>query len=258
MSPEIVLLLLCVVAFVAGFTDAVVGGGGLLQLPAMFIAYSGWLPVNVIATNRFSSACGTLMAAVQYLRKVEVNRKVVLVTAVAAMLAALLGAQIMKHTSPETFKPVILIVLIVVAIYTYSKKDFGLANTAKVVKAGVGIPVLIGLIIGFYNGFIGPGTGSFLIFALIGFMHYDFLKASASAKIINFATDFSTLVYFACSGDIHYKIAIPMAVFNIAGGYVGSHLAMLRGSTFVRRFFIAIVCVVIVRFAYDVFLSVTN
>jgi hypothetical protein len=114
------------------------------------------------------------------------------------------------------------------------------------------------LVIGFYNGFIGPGTGSFLIFALIGLMHYDFLKASASAKVINFATDFSTLVYFAYTGAIHYKIAIPMAVFNIAGGYVGSRLAMLRGSTFVRLFFILIVCVVIIRFAWDVFVSITN
>lgn len=255
MSPEVVLLLLCMVAFVAGFTDAVVGGGGLIQLPAMFIAFSGWLPINVIATNRFSSACGTLMAAIQYVRKVEVNRKVVWVTAVAAMLAALLGAQVMKHTSPETFKPIVLVVLIAVAIYTYSKKDFGVTATSKAIKAGIGIPIFIGLTIGFYNGFIGPGTGSFLIFALIGLLHYDFLKASASAKVINFATDFSTLVYFAYIGAVNYKIAIPMAVFNIAGGYVGSHLAMLRGSTFVRVFFIAIVCVVIVRFAYDIFLG---
>ncbi len=253
MSEEIILLILCGVAFVAGFTDAVVGGGGLIQLPALFILFSNWLPINIIATNRFSSACGTLMAAIQYVRKVEVNRKVVLITSVFAMLAALIGAKVMTHTSPETFKPIVLFVLIMVAIYTYSKKDFGVNATAKLLKSGIGIPIFIGLIIGFYNGFIGPGTGSFLIFALIGLMNYDFLKASASAKVINFATDFSTLVYFAYSGAIHYKIALPMAVFNIAGGYVGSHLAMLRGSNFVRVFFIVIICIVIIRFAYDIF-----
>ncbi len=253
MSPELILLLLCLVAFVAGFTDAVVGGGGLIQMPAMFIAFNSWLPVNVIATNRFSSACGTLMAAIQYVRKVEINRKVVLVTSIAAMPAALVGAQVMKHTSPETFKPIVLFVLIAVAIYTYSRKNFGLITKPTIIKTAIYIPVLIGLIIGFYNGFIGPGTGSFLVFALIGLMQYDFLKASASAKLINFATDFSTLIFFAFSGAINYKIAVPMAVFNIAGGYVGAHLAMLRGSTFVRIFFIVIVCVVILRFAYDIF-----
>lgn len=253
MNEYVVLSLLCFVAFIAGFTDAVVGGGGLIQLPALFIVFSNWLPINVIATNRFSSACGTLMAAIQYARKVKVNHKTVVITSICAMLAALLGAQVMKHTSSEVFKPIVLIALIGVAIYTYWKKDFGLSSNAKLVRTGIGFPILIGLVIGFYNGFIGPGTGSFLIFALIGLMHYDFLKASASSKIINFATDFATLVYFAYTGAINYKVALPMAVFNIAGGYVGSHLAMLRGSSFVRVFFIVIICIVIIRFAYDIF-----
>ncbi|MEO8146012.1 MAG: TSUP family transporter [Bacteroidia bacterium] len=246
--------LLCLIAFLAGFTDAIVGGGGLIQLPVMFIAFPNWLPINVFATNRFANASGTLMAAIQYARKISINWKIVLITSAASMIAAFVGARTMQMISPDVFKPIVLFVLIAVALYTYSKKEFGvIGNDEHVNTLHFLYPVVIGLLIGFYNGFIGPGTGSFLMFAFIGLLRYDFLKASASSKVINFATDFSTLVYFAYAGAIDYKIALPMAVFNIAGGYTGSHLAMLRGSKFVRIFFIIIVCVVIIRFAYDIF-----
>ncbi|HQV01008.1 MAG: sulfite exporter TauE/SafE family protein [Bacteroidia bacterium] len=254
MQIEWLWILLCLTALLAGFTDAVVGGGGLIQLPVLFLVFPAWLPVNIIATGRLAGACGTFVAAFQYVKKVQVKWPWLLATMVAAMLMALVGAFAMKQTPPQTFKPLVFIVLVVMALYTFAKKQWGFAHHPSTVSKPVLWAGLIGMIIGFYNGYMGPGTGSLLVFAYISILKHDFLHASASAKVINFFTDLSTIIYFIFIDAIAYKIAIPMAICNVAGGYLGSHLAIAKGSAFVRVFFMILMIVLILRFGYEIFI----
>ena len=152
-------------------------------------------------------------------------------------------------------KPFLLIVLIVVAIYTYSNKNFGI-HTEKdhSAKRERWYAIIISLVIGFYDGFIGPGAGSFLVLAFIGTLGFDFLKASANAKFVNMATNLGSIVFFFFKGKILFGIALPMALCNALGGIIGARLAILKGNEFIRVFFLAIVCITILRFAYDVFI----
>lgn len=253
MLTEWMWALLALAAFVAGFTDAVVGGGGLIQLPVMFLVCPNWMPVNVIATNRFASACGTFTAAWQFIKKVKVQWTWILTTIVTAMIMALFGAFLMKQTPPQTFKVWMFVALLIMAIYTYIKKQWGSSHKPEQVKHAILNAALVGVCIGFYNGYLGPGTGSLLVFAYVGILKHDFITASASAKVINFFTDASTLVYFVFIGAINYKFAVPMAACNIIGGYLGSHTAIAKGSSFVRVFFLLLMLILIIRFGYEIF-----
>jgi uncharacterized protein len=174
--------------------------------------------------------------------------------AVLAGCAAFAGSALLNAVSNSFMKPFLLIVLILVAIYTYSNKNFGI-HTAKNHRAKQQwqFSIIVSLVIGFYDGFIGPGAGSFLVLAFIGLMGFDFLKASANAKFVNMATNFGSICFFMLKGKIIYTIAIPMAICNALGGILGARLAILRGNTFIRIFFLAIICITILRFAYDVF-----
>jgi len=161
----------------------------------------------------------------------------------------------LNHVSNATFKPVILVTLVGVAIYTYTKKDFGQhKNTSLSRRQRLVRGVSIGMVLGFYDGFIGPGTGSFLLLLFISAFGLDFIHASAHAKIVNLATNLASIAYFSITGQIMYKLALPMAVCNMAGGFAGSRFALLKGNKFIRIFFLFIVCATILRFAYDIFL----
>jgi uncharacterized membrane protein YfcA len=248
------LILLCFVAFMAGFVDAIVGGGGLLQTPAGLVLLPQYPVATVIGTLKIPAFFGTSFAAIQYARKVEINFKLLAAMAVLAGCAAFAGSALLNAVSNSFMKPFLLIVLILVAIYTYSNKNFGI-HTAKNHRAKQQwqFSIIVSLVIGFYDGFIGPGAGSFLVLAFIGLMGFDFLKASANAKFVNMATNFGSICFFMLKGKIIYTIAIPMAICNALGGILGARLAILRGNTFIRIFFLAIICITILRFAYDVF-----
>ena len=173
---------------------------------------------------------------------------------VIAFCAAFAGSKLLTAVSNSFMKPFLLAVLIVVAIYTYSNKKFGMhTDKEHSLQQEWGYAAMISLVLGFYDGFIGPGAGSFLILAFIGFMGFDFLKASANAKFVNMATNLGSISFFVASGKIIYSIALPMAICNAAGGILGARLAILKGNTFIRMFFLVIVCATILRFAYDVF-----
>ena len=142
--------------------------------------------------------------------------------------------------------------LVVVAVWTYTQKNWGQLHAPKLsARAGRAYAVLVGATIGFYDGFFGPGTGSFLIFAFIGLFGFDFLNASAGAKVVNFATNLAAILYFGATGNIYYAYALPMGVCNVLGSLVGTRLAMLKGNRFVRGFFLCVVAAIIVRLAFD-------
>jgi len=250
------LLFLCLAAFAAGFVDAVVGGGGLIQIPAMLILLPGVPVATAIGTTKIPSFCGTSLAAHQYSRKVQlVPKRILLMMAIASPLA-FLGSHALTLVSNAFMKPMLLVILIGVALYTYSKKNFGSHTEQEHTElAHVIYAVAISAVIGFYDGFVGPGSGSFLILAFITFLGYDFLRASAYAKFVNLSTNIGSIVLFALAGRILYAYALPMAAANAVGGVLGARFAILRGNRFIRLFFLAIVSLMIVRFAYDIFLK---
>ncbi len=244
---------LCAFAFLAGFVDAVVGGGGLIQIPAMFVMLPALPAATILGTNKFAAVWGTASATVQYARKVPIAWRAVLPAGIAAALLSYIGAQIVSRLGNTELKPLILVMMIAVLIYTLWKKDFGALHAPRLSdrqQRWVGLAV--GATLGFYDGFFGPGTGSFLIFAFVGLFGFSFLAASASAKVINTITNLAALVSFAVSGHIIYTIAVPMAVSNVVGSLLGSGLAIKRGSGFVRVLFIAIVAALIARFGWDI------
>jgi uncharacterized membrane protein YfcA len=208
----------------------------------------------VLGTNKFSSICGTSMATLQYALKVKLNWRLLLPGAICAFVGSFLGARAVSMLNPELIRPVILVLLVFVAIYPYARKSFGQIRALQFsVRAQPWFAAAVGAVIGFYDGFFGPGTGSFLIFAFVGVFGFDFLLASASAKIVNLTTNVAAVSWFASTGNVLYYYAIPMALANMAGGFLGARLAILKGNEFIRKFFLAVVLLLIARFAYELF-----
>jgi len=251
------IILLCVAAFAAGFVDAIVGGGGLIQTP-MGLILLPQLPVStVVGSLKIPAFSGTAFAAAQYVKKVTINWKLLLPMMALAMLASFAGSSLLTQMHNDFMKPVLLVVLSLVAIYTFVKKDFGQhKEKAHSPTTHIIYSLLISLVIGFYDGFIGPGAGSFLVLAFVVLMGYDFLHASANAKMVNLATNFGSILLFVLKGKIIWAIAIPMALCNAAGGFTGAKLAINKGNKFIRIFFLIIVTGTLIRFAYDVFFKV--
>jgi uncharacterized membrane protein YfcA len=250
------LILLCLVAFAAGFIDAIVGGGGLLQTPATLLILPHYPVATLLGTTKIPSIAGTTLAAFKYSRQVKFNLKVLAACASTAFFAALTGAFLVSRIDNAVIKPIILVVLILVALYTYFNKQFGIHQEKNhSVKKQVAMAAVFGLVIGFYDGLIGPGTGSFLILVFIAVLGFDFIGASAHAKIVNIATNLAAIIYFSYSGHILFEYAIPMAAFNLCGAYFGTQLALLKGNKFVRIFFLIVVFGTIMRFAYDILLK---
>lgn len=249
-----ILILLCVAAFVAGFIDAIVGGGGLIQTPAGLILLPS-LPVStVIGTLKIPAFSGTSFAAYQYLKKVTMNWQLLVIMMIVALPSAFAGSALLTYMSNDFMKPLLLFILSLLAIYTYAKKNFGQHIEKEMTKrAQITNAVLISFIVGMYDGFIGPGTGSFFVVAFIALMGFDFLHASANAKMVNLSTNFGSIVLFIIKGKIIWAIAIPMAICNAVGGWVGAKLAINKGNGFIRIFFLVVVIGTLIRFAYDVF-----
>lgn len=252
MTTEIVIL--CVAAFLAGFTDAISGGGGLIQLPVALVLLPQYPAVTVIGSLKLPALSGTVVAAIQYARKIKFNMIMIAVLIIIAFCAAMAGSKLLTMVSNDFIKPFLLIVLVGVAVYTYSNKKFGAhKETDHTATQQWWRAMLISLLLGFYDGFIGPGAGSFLILAFITLLGFDFLKASAHTKMVNLASNVGSFVFFVISGKILYAVALPMAACNALGGLLGARLAILKGNAFIRLFFLAVIIIVIIRFAWDVF-----
>lgn len=244
-------------AFGAGLVDAIAGGGGLIQVPALFAAFPGEAPATIFGTNKGSSIFGTANAAWRYLRQIAMPWRVALPTAAAAFVFSFVGAATVAWLPKDVVRPLILVLLIAVASYSALRRDFGAVPDAMPVHS-LPLALLVGAVLGFYDGFFGPGTGSFLVFAFVRWFGMDFLRASAAAKIVNGSTNLAALAYFGPAGSVLWPIALAMACFNVAGAYVGTHLAIRRGSTFVKWVFLVATVLLIAKFGYDTLLSLTN
>jgi uncharacterized membrane protein YfcA len=251
--PTATLAALCAAAFAAGLVDAVVGGGGLIQTPALFL-FLPTVPVpTVLGTGKVASLVGTAAAAASYLRRVRLDWRVAGPAAAAALVCAYLGARVASSVSRDAFRPFVLVMLAVMAAYTLWQKDFGALRRAGVRAARLPLAAAaIGAGVGLYDGFFGPGAGSILVFLFVGVAGLDFLGASAAAKVVNTVTNLAALSYFAAQGNVLYAVAIPMAACNLAGSLLGARLAVRRGAGFVRVFFLVVVSALGARIAYDV------
>lgn len=239
----------------AGFIDAMVGGGGLIQLPAFFILQPHLSLVQTLSTNKTASFFGTSVSAYRYIKRVDIDWQHLTPAIITAFIGSFLGALLVSYIHKEQFMPFIIAALALVLLYTIFKKNLGLHHIDKqltrrqyyiyAIASGAGI--------GFYDGLIGPGTGSFLIFAFVVFFGYNFLHASANAKIINCITNISALIFFFMKGTILWSIAVPVGAANMLGSYAGSHIALKKGSAFIRVFFIVVVIALIVKLSWDYF-----
>lgn len=249
-------LFLLPAAFVAGLVDAVVGGGGLIQIPALFAAYPQAAPATLFGTNKMSSICGTLSATARYVQQVKVPWRLALLAASTAFVFSFAGAMCVALLPKELARPLVLVLLVGVAVYTFVRKDFGAEDKGfthgRYHLAGA---LLVGAGIGFYDGFFGPGTGSFLLFLFVRFFGLDFLRASSAAKIVNLSTNAAALLYFGPSGHVLWALALGMALCNVAGAQVGSALALRHGSRFVRKLFLLVVLLLLAKFAWDTLLA---
>ena len=246
--------MLCAFAFLAGLIDAAVGGGGLIQIPALFNALPQASVSSLFGTNKMVSAMGTLSAARAYMKRVSIPWRLVLPAAGAAFVMSFAGAAAVSYIPPQVMRPAVLVLLIVMAVYTFRKKDLGAVHKPTVIgRRELFVGMLIGGAIGFYDGLFGPGTGSFLMFLFVRFFAFDFLHASASAKVVNLATNVAALGFFIPTGNVMFYYALPMAVCNVAGAMVGSQLAMRKGAGFVRTLFLILVSVLICKLAFDMF-----
>lgn len=236
----------------AGFVDAIVGGGGLIQLPVIFSVLPKEIPATLFGTNKIASVFGTANAAWRFARQVNMPWGTTLPAALAAFSCSYLGAMAVAWLPRDILRPLILFMLIAAAAYTFWRKDFGALHRPR--HAGgkeLAYALVVGGAIGFYDGFFGPGTGSFLIFLFIRFFGFDFLHASAVAKIVNLATNLAAIGYFMPNGYYIPLAAVVMATGNIFGSFIGTHLALRHGSGFVRRVFLLVVGALIVKFAWD-------
>ena len=241
-------LFLLAASFFAGFIDSIAGGGGLIQLPALLIGLPKSETAQVLGTNKLSSIFGTSTAAALYRKQIKPDPKVLLAMGLPALLGSAGGAMLASKIPTSSMRPMVLVLLIVVAVYTWFKPDLGkFENLRHLPRRRVQIAALAGVIIGFYDGIFGPGTGSFLMLILVASLGYAFITASAIAKVVNVATNVGAIMVFGINGAVIWQIGIIMGVANISGAIIGARLAIKGGSTLVRKVFLLVTVALIVK-----------
>jgi uncharacterized membrane protein YfcA len=240
--------------FFAGFIDSIVGGGGLLQVPALFAGYPHAAPTQLLGTNKLGSICGTSSATLRYMRVVKIPWRRLLPALCGAFLAALVGASLASRVSPTVFRPLVPMMLGAVLIYVLWDKGLGTRHAPRDLRGRMLAAALGGIsLIGFYDGFFGPGTGSFLMLLFIRVYGFDFLHASAGARAVNVTTNAGALLLFALQGKVHWEFGLALGLSNAAGSVLGAHTAIKHGSKFVRAIYIAVVVCLIAKTALDAF-----
>jgi uncharacterized membrane protein YfcA len=249
------LLLMVLASLGAGFVDSIVGGGGLILTPALFAIFPQAAPASLFGLNKSASICGTSFAAFQYGRQVTLPWRALLPAALAGLAGGFTGAWCVTVISADFLRKGLPLVLLVVLAYTLARKDLGREHAPRLAPGPERLAAMaIGLAIGFYDGFFGPGTGSFFIFLFVRVLGYDFLHASAAAKLLNVATNAAALTLFAVKGHVWWHYAVALALANIAGSLLGTRLALRHGAGFVRGMFILVVSALIFKTGYDAFL----
>lgn len=246
------LLFLLPIAFLAGLIDAAVGGGGLIQLPGLFGVLPRELPAALLGTNKFASIWGTASATLSYLKRIRIPWAVILPAAVCAFAGSFAGARIVHWLPADWVRPLVIALLAVMLIYAWLRPSFGADDAGRqLTRRDVSTGMLLGGVIGFYDGIFGPGTGTFLVFLFVRFFHFDFLRATACAKVVNLATNAAALVFFIPAKLVLFSYAIPMALANIAGAQVGSRLALRGGNVWIRRLFLLLAIILLARLSWQ-------
>jgi uncharacterized membrane protein YfcA len=246
------LLLLALAGLAAGFVDAVVGGGGLVQLPALLVGLPQASPVQILATNKLASICGTSVSSATYYRRIKPDPRTFGPMMASAFVGSLGGAVLGSHISDRAFDPIVLVVLVVVGAYVVLRPDLGETTLLRFEgRRHLGIAMVAGLLIGCYDGALGPGTGSFFVISLVAMLGYSFLEASAKARLANWATNLAALCVFVPQGAVLWKVGFVMGACNLVGGYLGARTAVARGTRFVRIFFVVVVTGFVVRIGGD-------
>ncbi|MEN9516908.1 MAG: hypothetical protein RLZZ159_774 [Actinomycetota bacterium] len=254
-SLEVIIFLVLASGF-AGFVDSIAGGGGLIQLPSLLISMPNTAPSILLGTNKLPSFLGTLGATASYLRKVKPDFKLAFAMALPAFVGSGLGASVATRIPKEAFRPIILVLLIIVALYTWRKKELGLSENFRFARHHqIGMGALVGLVIGFYDGIFGPGTGSFLMLILVALLGFAFLQASVTAKIVNLSTNLGAITVFGINSQIMWMLGLTMAIGNITGGFLGARWAVKGGSELIRKVFLIVTSILILRLGFDTFLK---
>jgi len=248
------LLLVSLASLLAGFVDAIVGGGGLILVPALFATFPSAHPATLFGVNKSASIWGTAIATAQYSRRVVLRWPALWPAAVTAFVGSFSGAWLVTVISPEFLRKLLPFVLLAVLLYTLKRKDLGRTHAPSLAgRLEVAATCAVGLGLGFYDGFFGPGTGSFLVFVLVRWLGYDFLHASASAKLINTASNLAAIVLFTLKGHVWWQFALAMGSANVIGSLLGTRMALKHGTGFVRLVFIVVVTALILKTGYDAF-----
>ena len=249
------LLFVSLASLLAGGIDSIVGGGGLILVPALFAVYPNAAPATLFGTNKSASVWGTSIATVQYSRRVQMRWAVLGPAAGAALVGSFLGAWAVTLIDPGFLRRALPLIPLAVLLYTLAKKDLGRTHTPRHTQVRETLlACAIGLVIGWYDGFFGPGTGSFFVFLFVRLLGYDFLNASAAAKLLNVATNIAAIALFAAKGHVWWHIGLVMAAANVTGSLIGTRLALKHGAGFVRGVFIVVVGALILKTGYDAFL----
>lgn len=249
------LIILSVASLLAGFVDAIVGGGGLILVPALFAVFPSAPPATLLGTNKAAAILGTAISAAQFSRRVEMRWAALLPAAGVGFLGSLGGAWLVTIVDGSFLRKGLPFVLLAVLIYTLARKELGQTHSPRFSgRAEMLVACSIGLALGLYDGFFGPGAGSFLVFLFVRWLGYDFLNASASAKLLNTATNLAALALFAYKGHVWWHFALAMALSNVLGSLLGTRLALKHGSGFVRIVFIFVVSALILKTGFDAFM----
>ena len=245
---------LLLAALTAGYIDAVVGGGGLIQLPAMLLGLGDRAPATVLGTNKLSSIIGTTAATATYLRRRDARPELRMVVPMAALAfgGSFVGAEMASRVPAHVFRPLVLVLLVLVGVWTWRRPALGERDALRFsARTRLAIACTAGGVIGFYDGIFGPGTGSFLIFILVGAVGYSFLRASATAKVVNWSTNLAALSVFAPDRHVLFALGAAMGCCNLVGAITGARMAAARGSAFVRVAFLGVVALLILKLGYD-------
>lgn len=239
--------------FLAGFIDSAAGGGGLISLPAYLFA--GLPPHTAIGCNKFSASCGTTLSAARFFKNGAVDWQVAAVSAVCSFIASYLGMRIALMINQDTLKTALVIVLPIIAVLLLFKRNFGNENQSATIprKKAFILAALAGLVIGFYDGLIGPGTGTIAIIVFSAWLKYDLKTASGNAKLLNLASNYASLIAVIASGKVVYSIAVPAALFGILGNYIGAGFAIKKGTAFIKPLMVGVIILLFGKLFYDVF-----
>lgn len=247
------MILLCGAAFSAGFVDSIVGGGGLIQLPALLLFFPNLPVVNLLGTNKLVSVTGTAFSTYRYSRQIKLLPKIIIPCMTAAFIFSFLGAYTVGFIPNDLLRPIFVCLMLLIFILTIRNKHFGMQDHHFEVNIPIWKPLMIGSILGFYDGFFGPGMGTLLILAFVGMLQMTFVQGSAYAKLINLTTNVAAILLFVLKGTILWKTALLMMVFNVSGAYFGVRMALLRGNEFVRGLLRFVIFVTIVKTGWEVF-----